>query len=95
MLLLAAVLERALLDANRPAMSVADKEARDDARRWIMSDVDAVWSFVWVCDILGLTPECLRRPPDRHWLRRQSRRAGRLLTDDNTRTTRKHEYNKT
>lgn len=47
--LLAALLERTLLDLRSP-----DSRIIADARNWIWSDIDSYWSFVWVLGMLGL-----------------------------------------
>lgn len=35
--------------------------AEEDARAWIDSDSEETGSFVWVCDLLGLEPDDVRR----------------------------------
>ena len=61
-----AVLERALLDAGqqRPCTPTArqDRHVAATARAWIWSDdVDGPYSFLNVCERLGLEPTRLRR----------------------------------
>jgi hypothetical protein len=55
--LVAAVLERALLDAIGPTARQAD---RDDALAWFGSDDEAPFSFRWVTAQLGFEAEWLR-----------------------------------
>jgi hypothetical protein len=65
--LLLAVLRGALLDAIamplcRDERSAAERELdRQEALAWIQSDEEHAYSFVFVCDHLGVTPECMRR----------------------------------
>jgi hypothetical protein len=53
----AAVLERALLDAVGPTARQTD---RDDALAWFDSDDDAPFSFRWVAAQLGFDADWLR-----------------------------------
>src|SRR5262245_48483212 len=55
--LVAAVLERALLDAVGPTSKQPDRE---DALAWIESDVEEPFSFRWVSLQLGMDPDCMR-----------------------------------
>jgi hypothetical protein len=55
--LVAAVLERALLDAVGP---VGHEANRDDALAWFGSDEEAPFSFRWVAAQLGLDADWLR-----------------------------------
>jgi hypothetical protein len=43
-------------------MAVSDlrNEHRESAQAWVASDVEAVGSFHWICDILGIDPEYVR-----------------------------------
>jgi hypothetical protein len=55
--LVAAVLERALLDAVGPTFKQPD---RDDALAWFRSEDDDPFSFRWVAFQLGMDPDWLR-----------------------------------
>jgi hypothetical protein len=62
--LLVAILERATLDAcGLVTAESGDSKARikAEARAWIASDIDAPWSFAWVCDLLGISASPIRR----------------------------------
>ena len=56
--LLAAVLERAILDLNS-RVSI-EKNIRREALAWIHCDADHDWSFLWICQYLDLDPKWLR-----------------------------------
>lgn len=70
--LVAAVLERALLDAVGPTAREAD---RNDALAWFGSDDDTPFSFRWVAAQLGF---------DADWLRDRVRRRQRTYRDGAT-----------
>jgi hypothetical protein len=55
--LVAAVLERALLDVVGPSSKQPD---RDDALAWFASDGEEPFSFRWVATQLGIDPDWLR-----------------------------------
>jgi hypothetical protein len=55
--LVAAVLERGLLDAVGPTAKQPD---RDDALAWFLSDDEEPFSFRWVALQLGMNPDWLR-----------------------------------
>ena len=62
--LLVAILERATLDAcGLVTAESGDSKARimAEALNWIASDIDAPWSFSWVCELLGISASPLRR----------------------------------
>lgn len=58
--LLAAILERAIIDATGKAKDIPIDE-RTLARIWLKDNSIARWSFSWVCDNLGLDGEIVRR----------------------------------
>ncbi|MGH7870609.1 MAG: hypothetical protein ACREQO_00165 [Candidatus Binatia bacterium] len=73
--LLVAVLERATLDAYGLVTAVSGNSkarTRTEARAWIAAESDEPWSFIWVCDLLGISFSSLRRallhsPPPPHF----------------------------
>lgn len=58
--LLAAILERAIIDATGRAKDIPIDE-RTLARIWLKDASIARWSFNWVCDNLGLDGEIVRK----------------------------------
>jgi hypothetical protein len=38
-----------------------ERRVVDEARRWFTSDRKGVSSFLWVCEVLGLDPEAIRK----------------------------------
>ena len=51
----AAVLEQAVEDVKR------GRDNSDTALSWFQSDSENVGSFLWVCGILGIDPESIKR----------------------------------
>ncbi len=60
--LLLAVLERAISDLCSPCSSQSSLRDREEARRWFESrDDSSAYSFVRICETLGLDPDALRK----------------------------------
>ena len=59
----AAVLERRFIAAaqTEDAYVAAARKARTEAVLWVGGDSTARGSFLWVCDLLGLEPDAVRR----------------------------------
>lgn len=59
----AAVLERRFIAAaqSEEAYVAAARKARREAIAWIADGSTAKGSFMWVCDLLGLEPDAVRR----------------------------------
>lgn len=59
----AGVLERRFVAAVKTEAEwlAGAKAARDQAITWLVSDDTAPGSFRWVCDLLGLEPDAVRR----------------------------------
>ena len=64
-----AVMQRALVDAVRPASARKQNKAcpgsytkkkQQEAKKWIHSESEEVGSFLWICDNLDIRPEALR-----------------------------------
>lgn len=63
----AAVLRLAVEDAKRPeGRYQKENSVRNTARRWIADSIDRVGSFVWICDLIGISPQRVRTRLDIH-----------------------------
>jgi hypothetical protein len=56
--LLAAIIERALLDLRKTDLS--ERSDGRNAQMWIFASDQAEWSLLWVCDQLGMQPADVR-----------------------------------
>lgn len=52
--LLAAIIERAVDDLDKAAR-------REEAQRWLLSDSGRPLGLVWICNLLDINPETVRR----------------------------------
>lgn len=54
--LLTAIVQRACLDVQGNDMA-----NRRDARRWLLSDDNSEWTFLWICEHLKLSSKVVKR----------------------------------
>lgn len=74
--LLWAMLKRWILDytgaCSKQGRNGYSIDARFDAVEWAWSDSSLPFSYLWVCDVLGLDAEWLRRSADRTAIRAET-----------------------
>jgi hypothetical protein len=55
------VVGQAVRDLLHPEVEFSTPEERADAYDWLTSDSEAVYSYLWVCDVTDVHPDVARR----------------------------------
>lgn len=90
----AAYLLNAIRDIHKPVTTGGDstqrKEIKSECLKLIMSDDEDFGSFLWVCDLLEMNPQCVRREVGKSHKRFKIGQAGYHWKDGKKPSTKKH-----
>lgn len=73
--LIGAILLQAIRDHQKAMRNSGHGATQSEPGRWILSDDDAPLTYLWCCNVLGLSPDGLRARMYEHGILRQLRQA--------------------